>query len=195
MQDTLEDVISDTKDWQTEQQSREFRDEPYDYRDSDTWQRRRKNGQTPARAPTLVGRERRRVATRHDPNQPATFSEVPSSYASSVPSSVFSRDQGSTYTGMSDDIRPGDSISNAGQNKTAAKPPNPRPGGPQPDPDSFRHLSLSDTAKPNQSARVNPPVGGRHAKDPKDDDNRAGVRRPQDKNTGANRKDSLYDYH
>jgi hypothetical protein len=122
----------------------------------------------------------------NDPDRPATFSTI-SSVQSSQPSALFS-DRASTLSDSS--VAPADSASQVGYGGRASAPPKqPRGGGNNPDPDAFRHLSISDNKpNPNQSARMQQqqPAANRHAKDPpKDEDrdkpyNRPGNNKPAD---------------
>jgi hypothetical protein len=182
----------------------EFQEAPYDYQESDTWERRRRRGATPATKPVVVGDGRRRGG-RHEDN-PATFSQLSSSTASTKQSSVFSskdrdRDQESQLSEES--ITPSESASQM-YNYSLPKNPPPKPVGPQPRPDAYKNtttsygidrLAISDYNKPNQSAarqqqqqqqqQQQTASGGRH--DPAKEDAKP-TGRPANR-TGGPRKD------
>ncbi|KIW23049.1 uncharacterized protein PV07_11281 [Cladophialophora immunda] len=59
----LRDLINDSKDWDLERQSKEYRRNPYDYRDSDTAQRRARKG--PSEGSILLGKQSRQTREAH----------------------------------------------------------------------------------------------------------------------------------
>ena len=139
---------------------------------------------------------------RHDPKNAGTPSEIPSTYASTTQSSIFSRDprDSRSLSTLSDaTLTPSDSASQVQYSYgPGGKGPPPKPGPGQPKPDSyqtqFSNLSISDNNKPNQSAqRQQTTSKDRHAPNPKEDNKSSA--RPAAKS--SNRKDQLYDdtYH